>query len=136
MSILIEILHVSKLFQYRKYAYLTNIITKIFFIDTISKIYFLPSLHWWFKYLKSSFNCFRLLDSIKMTNSINNQRQPASFAISDILELDRQHNPHPELDPSMTEALYTTTDLSYIPRHWPQIPDHGKFKKINSLMTF
>lgn len=71
----------------------------------------------------------RLLDSIKMTSSIGNQRhQPASFAISDILELDRQNNPHhTELDPGMTEALYTTTDLSYMPRHWPQI-DHCKFK--------
>ncbi|CAG9761923.1 unnamed protein product [Ceutorhynchus assimilis] len=65
---------------------------------------------------------YSLLDSIKMTTSLGNQRQPASFAISDILELDRQNNPHPELDPSMTEALYTSTDLPYIPRHWP--PDH------------
>lgn len=66
---------------------------------------------------------YSLLDSIKMT-SIGNQRQPASFAISDILELDRQGNQHHELDPTMTDPLYNTTDLSYIPRHWPQISDH------------
>ncbi|KAH1020001.1 hypothetical protein HUJ04_009732 [Dendroctonus ponderosae] len=67
----------------------------------------------------------RLLDSIKMSNSMSNQRQPASFAISDILELNRQNNPHSELDPSITDSLYTTTDLSYMPRHWAQLPDHG-----------
>lgn len=76
--------------------------------------------------LKALFG-FRLLDSIKMSNSMNNQRQPAGFAISDILELDRQNNPHSELDPSITDSLYTTTDLSYMPRHWGQLPDHGKF---------
>ncbi|KAL1509261.1 hypothetical protein ABEB36_004024 [Hypothenemus hampei] len=68
---------------------------------------------------------YSLLDSIKMTNTMGNQRQPASFAISDILELDRQNNPHPDLDPSMNDALYTTTDLSYIPRHWPHMSDHA-----------
>lgn len=75
---------------------------------------------------------YSLLDSIKMTSSIGNQRhQPASFAISDILELDRQNNPHhTDLDPGMTEALYTTTDLSYMPRHWPQI-DHGPLPPIH-----
>lgn len=66
---------------------------------------------------------YSLLDSIKMT-TIGNQRQPASFAISDILELDRQGNPHHELDPGMTDTIYNTTDLSYIPRHWPQISEH------------
>ncbi|KAH1019960.1 hypothetical protein HUJ04_009701 [Dendroctonus ponderosae] len=67
---------------------------------------------------------YSLLDSIKMSNSMSNQRQPASFAISDILELNRQNNPHSELDPSITDSLYTTTDLSYMPRHWAQLPDH------------
>ncbi|XP_050300036.1 homeobox protein zampogna-like isoform X2 [Anthonomus grandis grandis] len=69
---------------------------------------------------------YSLLDSIKVSNSISNQRhQPASFAISDILELDRQNNPHNDLDPSMADSLYTTTDLSYLPRHWPQISEHS-----------
>ncbi|XP_066146423.1 homeobox protein DTH-1-like [Euwallacea fornicatus] len=75
---------------------------------------------------------YSLLDSIKMTNPMSNPRQPGGFAISDILELDRQNNvQHPELDPSMAEALYTTTDLSYMPRHWPQIPDHASLPPIH-----
>ncbi|XP_060532193.1 homeobox protein Nkx-2.2a-like isoform X2 [Cylas formicarius] len=69
---------------------------------------------------------YSLLDSMKMTTSLGTQRQPAGFAISDILELDRHNTQNPELDPTMSDnSLYTTTDLSYIPRHWPQLPDHG-----------
>ncbi|XP_030750717.1 homeobox protein Nkx-2.2-like isoform X2 [Sitophilus oryzae] len=68
---------------------------------------------------------YSLIDSIKMTSSIGNQRQPGGFAISDILELDRQTNQHHELDPSLNENMYTTTDLSYLPRRWPQISEHA-----------
>lgn len=81
--------------------------------------------------IKIFYFCCRLLDSMKMTGStMGNQRQPASFAISDILELDRNNSQ--EIDPISPEtSMYSTQDLSYIPRHWPQLPDHGKsFKHI------
>ncbi|KAJ8949047.1 hypothetical protein NQ314_008298 [Rhamnusium bicolor] len=53
-----------------------------------------------------------------------NQRQPAGFAISDILELDRNNSQ--EIDPISPEnSMYSSQDLTYIPRHWPQLPDHG-----------
>ncbi|XP_076273383.1 uncharacterized protein LOC143204591 [Rhynchophorus ferrugineus] len=67
---------------------------------------------------------YSLIDSIKMTTSIGNPRQPGGFAISDILELDRQSTQHSELDPGLNENGYTTTDLSYL-RRWPQLPDHS-----------
>ncbi|KAJ8942371.1 hypothetical protein NQ318_000351 [Aromia moschata] len=61
---------------------------------------------------------------MKMTGStLGNQRQPAGFAISDILELDR--NSTQEIDPITPDNSMYSQDLSYIPRHWPQIPDHG-----------
>ncbi|XP_072384792.1 uncharacterized protein [Diabrotica undecimpunctata] len=70
---------------------------------------------------------YPLLDTMKMTGTtIANQRQPASFAISDILELDRQNSE--EIDPITTDmSVYPTHhDLSYSTRHqWLQVPEPG-----------
>ncbi|KAJ8981322.1 hypothetical protein NQ317_015455 [Molorchus minor] len=70
--------------------------------------------------------CCSLLDSMKLPGTtMGNQRQPAGFAISDILELDR--NGPQEIDPITPDhSIYSSQDLSYIPRHWPQLPDHGE----------
>ncbi|CAH1965520.1 unnamed protein product [Acanthoscelides obtectus] len=69
-----------------------------------------------------------LLDSMKMTGSPvgYHQRQPASFAINDILELDNSRQTTDSIDPiGATDAsMYTTPDLSYLSRHWAQLPDH------------
>ncbi|XP_044254538.1 homeobox protein Nkx-2.2-like [Tribolium madens] len=71
---------------------------------------------------------YTLLDSMKMTGPMGNPRQSAGFAISDILELDRNSNVGIEHPP--TEApLYThpAHDISgYVPisRHWPT-PSEG-----------
>ncbi|KAL3265628.1 hypothetical protein HHI36_009833 [Cryptolaemus montrouzieri] len=69
-----------------------------------------------------------LLDSMKMTGPVlSQQRPPAGFAISDILELDRSGAT--SLEPSSPDSsLYTnsTHDLSpysTINRHWPSSPD-------------
>ncbi|KAG5892387.1 hypothetical protein JTB14_036000 [Gonioctena quinquepunctata] len=70
---------------------------------------------------------YPLLDSMKMTGTtIVNQRQPAGFAISDILELDRQNSD--EIDPiSSDTSMYSPhQDLPYPPRpHWIQLPEPG-----------
>lgn len=68
---------------------------------------------------------YPLLDTMKMTGSAN-PRQPASFAISDILELDRQNSE--EIDPITADpSVYPThQDLSYSSRQqWLQLPDPG-----------
>lgn len=67
---------------------------------------------------------YALLDSMKTTgNTMGNQRQPAGFAISDILELDR--NSSQEIDPISSEtSMYSTQDLSHLPRYWPLFPDN------------
>lgn len=55
-----------------------------------------------------------------------NPRQTAGFAISDILELDRNSNPTLETTPS-DAPLYTHpthVELSgYVPRHWTSPPE-------------
>lgn len=59
-------------------------------------------------------------------NTMGNQRQSAGFAISDILELDR--NSSQEIDPISSEtSMYSTQDLSHLPRYWPLFPDNGKY---------
>lgn len=70
-----------------------------------------------------------------MTGStMANQRQPAGFAISDILELDRQSSE--EINPGSvdTTPLYSPHDLPYMQRQW-HFPEAGKwkFRGINSF---
>ncbi|VEN39598.1 unnamed protein product [Callosobruchus maculatus] len=69
-----------------------------------------------------------LLDSMKMTGSPvgYHQRQPASFAINDILELDNSRQTNDSIDPigATDAAMYTAPDVSYLSRHWAQLPDH------------
>ncbi|XP_074037511.1 uncharacterized protein [Leptinotarsa decemlineata] len=70
---------------------------------------------------------YPLLDSMKMTGTtMVNQRQPGGFAISDILELDRQNSE--EIDPISTDtSMYSPhQDIPYPPRHhWIQMPESG-----------
>lgn len=74
--------------------------------------------------------CCRLLDSMKMAGPMGNPRQPGGFAISDILELDRNSNVG--IEPPPTDApLYAhpAHDISgYVPisRHWSVAPPEGK----------
>lgn len=65
---------------------------------------------------------------MKSTSSpIGTQRQTAGFAISDILELDRNNRNSQELEPMISEnSLYPSQDLTYL-RHWTTIPEHGNY---------
>lgn len=55
-----------------------------------------------------------------------NQRQSAGFAISDILELDRQSSE--EINPGSvdTTPLYSPQDISYMHRQW-HYPENSEF---------
>lgn len=68
---------------------------------------------------------------------MGSQKTTPGFAISDILELDR--NTNQEMDPiSPVAPMYPNHDMAYFPRHWPQNPDNGKLKsqyKINLIQT-
>ncbi|CAH1371409.1 hypothetical protein MTP99_012890 [Tenebrio molitor] len=72
---------------------------------------------------------YTLLDSMKMAGPMGNPRQPGGFAISDILELDRNSNVG--IEPPPTDApLYAhpAHDISgYVPisRHWSVAPPEG-----------
>lgn len=87
-------------------------------------------------------SCYRLLDSMKMTGPMGNPRQPAGFAISDILELDRNGS---GIEHQPTDApLYghPPHDISaYVPstRHWPTITPEGRitiFKNHRKVLYF
>ncbi|XP_019872990.1 homeobox protein Nkx-2.2a-like isoform X2 [Aethina tumida] len=67
---------------------------------------------------------YQLLDSMKMNGSpMGSQKTTPGFAISDILELDR--NTNQEMDPiSPVAPMYPNHDMAYFPRHWPQNPDN------------
>lgn len=71
------------------------------------------------------------MSSIPMTTSTSaaagtHQRQPAGFAISDILELDRNHRHHDmdQLSPESTTNLHHATSHEYLNRSWTTLSDH------------
>ncbi|CAH0560203.1 unnamed protein product [Brassicogethes aeneus] len=64
---------------------------------------------------------YQFLDSMKMNGSpISSQKTSAGFAISDILELDRNTN-NQDIEPiSPVTNIYPSHEISYFPKHWPQ----------------
>ncbi|CAG9861589.1 unnamed protein product [Phyllotreta striolata] len=78
-------------------------------------------------HLEEEYRTYPLLDTMKMTGTtMVNQRQPASFAISDILELDRQNNVETDTISPNTSVYSTHQDISYSTRHqWLHMPDSG-----------
>ncbi|KAJ3659644.1 hypothetical protein Zmor_011322 [Zophobas morio] len=69
---------------------------------------------------------YTLLDSMKMTGPMGNPRQPAGFAISDILELDRNSNVGMDQPPDAPLYNHPAHDIGgYVPisRHWTTPPE-------------